>query len=393
MTSLVDSAAHFARRCKELGLSDACGVALEGLGLTSLGRVAYAIGSPSESASEAQFQTWFEEHLPSASVGDRAIVKRIVVEAQTIVCAELREQVTSSLDASTVRKVPEAERESRMAELRRKLVGLQLEGTNEPSHHLLDMCAAQERSGQLMYIEPAKCTSRIHEVTHHKPQSQAIHVESQKLVLRAGDGVPEINPSSALQALEALRRRGIAMTFAGSVSYPAYDRYLNKLFSHLSRDPPPGKARISVSQVVAADRQVFVRLIEAGVRPKRDADKSFPLDNALMGALESYEVSFLLLHDTVTKPPKRPNPPRKTENPQKKLRPGKQTNASGSKSPGASTPRVPKAILELGGQSHTPEGAECCYGFNLGKCTVKGCTRKHVCCKCFGAHKITECKA
>ncbi|CAE7902441.1 unnamed protein product [Symbiodinium necroappetens] len=103
-----------------------------------------------------------------------------------------------------------------MSELRRRLVGLQLEGANEPSHHLLDLCAAQ--------------------------------------------------------ALEALRRRGIAMTFAGSVSYP-------------------GMARITVSQIVAADKQVFVRLIEAGIRPKRGDDKSFPMDAALMAALESYEVS------------------------------------------------------------------------------------------------------
>ena len=177
MTSLVDSSAQLTRRCKELGLSDFCCTALEGLGLASLGRLAYAVGSPSESASEAQFQSWFEEHLPSATIGDRSIVKRIVIEAQTIVVAELREQVSSSLDSATIRKVPEAERESRMNELRHKLVGLQLEGANEPSHHLLDLCAAQERSGQLTYIEPSKCTSRIHEVTHHKPQ----HVESQKL--------------------------------------------------------------------------------------------------------------------------------------------------------------------------------------------------------------------
>ena len=100
------------------------------------------------------------------------------------------------------------------------------------------------------------------------------------------------------------------MAFAGSVSFQSYGRYVNKLFSHLSRDPPPGKSRITVSQILAADKQVFVRLIEAGVRPKRDPDKSFPLDSALMAALESYEVSFLLLHKPANKPPKRPNPPR-----------------------------------------------------------------------------------
>ena len=138
---------------------------------------------------------------------------------------------------------------------------------------------------------------------------------------------------------------------------------------------------------------MFVRLIEAGVRPKRDPDKSFPLDSALMAALESYEVSFLLLHESASKPPKRPNPPRIPNSPPKRPRTGKGTGKGQQKHTSASSgARIPKAMLDLGGTSHTPEGAECCYGFNLGKCSVKGCTRKHVCCKCFGSHPISECK-
>ena len=100
------------------------------------------------------------------------------------------------------------------------------------------------------------------------------------------------------------------MAYAGSISFQPYDRYVNKLFSHLSRDPPPGKSRIMVSPILAADKQVFVRLSEAGVRPKHDPDKSFLSDSALMAALESYEVSFSLLHESANMPPKRPNPPR-----------------------------------------------------------------------------------
>ena len=51
--------------------------------------------------------------------------------------AEPRERVSSRLDAAATRKVPKAEKESCMNELRHKLVGPQLEGANEPSHHLL----------------------------------------------------------------------------------------------------------------------------------------------------------------------------------------------------------------------------------------------------------------
>ena len=138
---------------------------------------------------------------------------------------------------------------------------------------------------------------------------------------------------------------------------------------------------------LTADKQVFVRLIEAGIRPKRGDDKSFPMDAALMAALESYEVSFLLLHGAVTKPPKRP-PPRLTRGGQKDDDPKKprKGNGKGGQKTGSGRPRVPKAIMDLGGQAMTPDGSECCYGYNLGKCNVKGCKRKHVCCKCFGSH-------
>ena len=135
------------------------------------------------------------------------------------------------------------------------------------------------------------------------------------------------------------------MAFAGSVSFQSYDRYVNKLFSHLSRDPPPGKSRITVSQILAADKQVFVRLIEAGVR---HPDKSFPLDSALLAALESYEVSFLLLHESASKPPKRPNPPRIPNAPPKRPRTGKGTGKGQPKHTSASSgARIPKAILDL----------------------------------------------
>ena len=102
--------------------------------------------------------------------------------------------------------------------------------------------------------------------------------------------------SSALRVLEALRRRGLAYVFGQAVTWAEYDRYLTKLFAHMSRDPPPGFNRVSVSQTVEADRQVFVRMIEANVQPCKISSGVLSMDDALMRALESYEVSFVLMH-------------------------------------------------------------------------------------------------
>ena len=77
----------------------------------------------------------------------------------------------------------------------------------------------------------------------------------------------------------------------------------------MHRDPPPEFNRIAVSQLIEADRKVFSRLIELDVKPRKAADGTFPMDQALTQALESYEVSFSLMHlqSRAAPPPNRPN--------------------------------------------------------------------------------------
>ena len=134
-----------------------------------------------------------------------------------------------------------------MALLTNSLSGLCVEGALEPGRKLLDECCHQEATGQLKYLAPDRCISRLHEVMHGKPAARQVELDHSKLVIR---------------------------------------------------EPPPGFNRVSVSQIVEADRQVFVRLIEANTKPRKDPSGSFPLDAALLPALQSYEVSFSLMHTT-----------------------------------------------------------------------------------------------
>ena len=176
-----------------------------------------------------------------------------------------------------------------------------MDGVNLPSNTLLDSCCQQERDNILKYIPPEKATSRTHELTNPKPTHQALQVEAAKIVLKSDNDEVEHQPVNALQTMEAFRRRGLAMVFAHMVSYASYDRYLNRLFNHLSRDPPPGLNRIGVTQLVNADKHVFALMVEWGIKPRRDSSGSYPLDAALHRALESYEVSVLLMHQAPAK--------------------------------------------------------------------------------------------
>ena len=245
-------------------------------------------------------------HVPGASAADLASLRRLLFEAQTLALAQMRMQITEPDSAS--KRVPEAERERRLASLRTSLTGLCIEGPLEPGRKLLDEACHQEGTGQLKYLPPDKCISRLHEVTHAKESARQIELEQTRLVIREAQESPNMPASSAFQVLEALQWRGLAYVFAQAVTWTEYDRYLTKLFAHMSRDPPPGFNKVSVSQIVEADRQVFVRVIEANVKPCETSSGVMPMDDALMNALEGYEVSFVLMRtpSKVTPAPKRP---------------------------------------------------------------------------------------
>ena len=179
-------------------------------------------------------------------MGEVARVKRLLFESQKLVLGALREQVTSS-DPSQAKRIPDAEREERLKALR--LTGLSIEGPLESSHALLQMCTHQRETGQLVYIPPERCVSRVHEVTCGKSPSKQLALESDKLVLKETHNIPDETATSELKVMEALKRRGLPYTFADALSFTAYDQYLTKLFSHLRKDPPKGFSRCSVSQL------------------------------------------------------------------------------------------------------------------------------------------------
>ena len=357
MSSLIDSTAHFKRRADAVGLSSAGWTILRAQGITSVGKAAYTITSPGEPVTEPIFRDWVADHAAGLTLGDQSCLKRLVFESQTLVVAELRDQVSGS-HSSAPRKVPEAERDRRLGDLRTALPGITLEGVNLPSNALLDACCQQERDNILKYIPPEKATSRKHELTNPKPAHQALQVEASRIVVKSDADAVEYQPVNALQTMEALRRRGLAMVFAQMISYEAYDKYLNRLFNHLSREPPPGLNRVSVTQLVNADRQAFALLGEKDVKPRKNAAGEFPLDKELHLALESYEVSIALMHQSPSKNP--PRNPRKRQpfNTTTPERPVKTPKGKGRGKGAKVSPAMPKELVDLKANATTPEGKE-----------------------------------
>ena len=295
MTSLVDSEAHLRKRAEEMAMSDRGIRALLAKGITTLGKLAFSHGQPGVPIVATEFDTFSQDVLGAmASIGDRAVLKRLLFEGHTFVISQLKEQVTNP-EAAQSRKIPQVERDARMIDLKRRLPGVLIERQMSPSHALLDLCAQQFESRQLKYLSPDRCTSREWEVSMSKSAKQ-IEIDADKLVVKEKAETPDCTTSGEMETFEALRRRGVAYAFVDVLSWQVHERYLMMLFGHSRRPPPQGYQKTTLQQILRADRAVFTKLIQDGVSLRRDATTGeLPMDEEIMNALSSYEVGFHLM--------------------------------------------------------------------------------------------------
>ena len=401
MSSLADSTAQFEQRLADCKVPGTLKTALETAGINTISTLAYSFGQPGQTIDDAKFANWVRTIEPNVTVGAVATLKRLLFESQTQLLALLKEQVTQP-DNFVAKKLPQAEREMRLNNLKARLAGQVIEGATEPGHCLLDQAVQMHEKNQLTYIPPEKCVSRLHELTSSKQPDRLIEIESSKLVVKEKKEDLEVAAQSALQVQEALRRRGLALDFADVCTFAAHEKYLQLLFTHLHRDPPSGFVRCTVSQLVAADKEVWKRLIQDNVKPRRAADGSKPVDGKLDDVLKSYEVSFTLMplpskssqktEAKVTSPG--PKPKADTEH-----KPFVKPTISKPKGKGKGKtkwePRIPQQIRDQGGKASLPSGEPICFSYNLSSCAgaTDGakCTKgHHVCSKCFGNHSMRD---
>ena len=349
MASLIESEAQFLQRMKDLRVSENMQRKIVNAGFSTFGVLAYAHGQPGQSIVDSQFESWVSNNLDSgASLADISCVKRLLFESQTLVLASLKEQVTGLSSESTVKKLPSAERETRLSVVKKQLTGLLIEGALEPAHCLLDLCASIHQHNEIKYIPPEKCVSRVHEIMNQKTPTKQLDIASDTLIIKEHKEVPDAIAHSAMQIHEAFVRRGVALLCADVIDHGKYTRYISTLFNHMHRDSPAGYNRCTVTQIVAADKAVWQKLLEDNIKPRRQADGTLPLDEALQKALESYEVSFCLLPLQSKKEPKKKKGDKKKDETEvikkakgDKVKPGK----------GKGKGRIPEAIVKLGGVS------------------------------------------
>ena len=233
-------------------------------GVTTLGHLAFAVFRPGTEFEERAFNEWATDvnnGVPLA-MGAAAALRRLHFESEVVLTSTIRASVEAP-DAGTPRPVPFAEKTAKMDEIRGRFTGLNIHGTGEPSHALLDEVCSQYESRILRYVEPQKCTSRELEITTGRSDKK-LKLDAGTLSIKETKSVPDEAISTTFHLSLCLRRRGLAYEFANLISFRAHELYSAKLLKHLSIEPPVGFQAATLAQILRADREVFSFLAPRG---------------------------------------------------------------------------------------------------------------------------------
>ena len=398
MATILDSVNVFEERCRIIGLSSESANALKASGIDTLNKIAFSssfqVGAPDDGPllavlNDARLAS--APPLAPASAGDKACFRRLHFEAQTMSLADLKVRVEATGE-TTPRRLPQAERSARQDSQISRLCGLSLTGDLEPSHGLIDLVFQQLEEGILRFVPLDQCTKRSQELTGIKKDSQVIKVSGTSLSVSNQEKPPVANLSTELRIKSAMMRRALAYDQAGLAKYASIMEWVDYLFEQLAREPVEGYSTVTMEQVLQADKCLWIKCAELTRKGLASSDPALPspLEHAIQQARVDPQVFLLLMplqrsaaRSSASRPPMEGERAPKYPYGGKGSEPRGQSWSKGKgKGKNRSQIRLPK---ELAGLHHrTKDGANICFGYNLGHCSAvqpgQTCKRgKHVC--------------
>ena len=372
--SLVHSATALRDRAMKAGLSTEETEAILDSNVTSMAQMAFAISPPGTAPTEQEVREFFNGKV-AVNLGTITSTKLLIFECHTLVVANIKSEVNKKDDSSSHSTLPTAERDRRVAEQRQRLAGLRLKGDEEVAHSSYDLAFTMLEKDIVTYLHPEKFVTRRAELLQKKPAKQ-LSLDQDSLTVKEKPLDMVCNTRTELELVQAFRRRALAFDLVGLAPYELMNGYHAELLSHLQEDPPPGYTQVSVTQVLRADRAVFLHLAEVLTTLKRNAAGELPLERELMSTLARPNVSFHLLPLAASAPPKaapkaNPNNANKRKREETAAPPSQpskgQTRPKGrgkgkSKRKGRG-PNVPKDLVGKALETH--DGRRICWPFNM----------------------------
>ena len=399
--SLADSGAAFEQHCRRVSPDGALYTLLVNQRINSLSALAFASGTPQSPPSDEQFKEFATGINAGTDMtfGELAALRRLHFEASAIVMAELKSRATDTA-GDTTRKLPVAEKTARLQEQEGRLAGLRIRGELQPSFALVDLVAQMRETNCVVWIAPSRCSKRDAEIQNSmKERPITLSLEQQMVKLASADESVSVDTSTDLQIQWALQRRGLAFDQCALISYNEHEIWVQQLLGHLTREAPSGFARVSVSQVIRADREMFTIMaqeIQGPLQP--DARGRMPMEAKMKELRTDPRVTMFLLPlpkqaaREIEKPATSSTTPKAMPAAPNPLRPSKKAK------PSAKAKSLCPAELK-GYPQRDANGNAICWAFNL-KSGCKGevsggrCKKgMHCCIKCHKTnHSLVTCR-
>ena len=283
MATILDSVAAFIARAKSLGLPDEQLNALKQNHAASFGSFAWIAPFNSTSGDDAPLIKALTDQFGGTAPTSVELVhyRRLHFEAHAMTIADTKARVERVDENQAPKKLPAPERAARFEAQKKKLPYLVWNSVLEPSHMILDKVQQQLEENVAAYISLDVCTSRQHEAENVKKLPDPVTLSDHML-------------------RTAFRRRALAFDQANLIDYMTLEHWTERLFSAMSAQVPPGYSAPGKYQILAADKQLFMQVMDecrSSIAPTVDSkgDVIRPLDVAIRKLWDTPSIAIFMM--------------------------------------------------------------------------------------------------
>ena len=159
-------------------------------------------------------------------------------------------------------KMPQPEKVARLKAQQARLSGIKIEANLEPSHQLLDQVWQMRNDDTCRYLSPEVCTSRTQEAGGIKKETFIKADSAGQIHTVQKEEAQQADLSTEYRVRQALTRRALAFDNIGLMSFDKLEAYHEYLYSLVMTEALPTHFPITVDQVLRADKQLWMRLIQ-----------------------------------------------------------------------------------------------------------------------------------
>ena len=253
----LDSEAAFLDRAKKIGLTEETIQGLVDNGYTTFGRLAFAVSATPTTLTDEAVDAWINGLGISPTGYQKASLRRLLFDGVSMAIEEVKSRIEPGVEGHP-KKLAAAERMDRQARQERTLGGLVFTPETRPANSCVDLCVEMLESGVLQYHPPSKWISRAQEAQCLKRDSSVNLAADHSLKVTMKPHELACDVASEMRLRQAWSRRSLAFDMANLASFRVLEEHVQFLFSVLQRVQPKGFAGVQLSQIIEADKQLFI---------------------------------------------------------------------------------------------------------------------------------------